>query len=85
MFEAIKNELVLLFAFQFLIYSINELCVGFESDVQVEYEASESNWETSDFLLKKSEESCSISWNPVSPHSMKNVTEGYTRKNITNL
>ena len=40
---------------------------------------------TSDFLLKKSEESCSISWNPVSPHSMKNVTEGYTKKNITNL
>ena len=53
MLQSIKYVLIRLFAFNLFTDSINEICVDFICDVQMEHEAGDSYWYNDNFTSKK--------------------------------
>ena len=53
MLQSIKYVLILLFTFNLFKDSMNEVCVDFICDVQMEHEAGDSYWYNDNFTSKK--------------------------------
>ena len=53
MFETIKDKLIFLFAFQFLINTFNETCIGFKRNIQMNYKACEADRNDERSLVQK--------------------------------